>query len=198
MNPRVSPIRRQRRRIVSSGWLARTAPRMAAKKGAAGCADAQRRADHVHRSAAEDGDGGDRRVAEGQPQRGHRAMKRAVAAVHGDDRRRVGAQRDRFVGQLFQRLGGEHAAVSPEQCLELRRHPGVASVRARARVDEERDRGQSSPPGPSSPLSSSPGASASAAAASAAAAILGYHCSNTSAIWRACFSFEMLNEDCLR
>ena len=36
MNPRVSPIRRQRRRIVPSGWLARTAPTIAVRKGAAG------------------------------------------------------------------------------------------------------------------------------------------------------------------
>src|SRR5262249_51301123 len=31
-----------------------------------------------------------------------------------------------------------------------------------------------------------------------AARIFGYQASNTSVIWRACFSFETLNEDCLR
>jgi hypothetical protein len=43
--------------------------------------------------------------------------------------------------------------------------------------------------GASSLLGSAPGA---------AAAIFGYHCSKTSVIWRACFSLETLNDDCLR
>ena len=164
--------------------------------------DAEGRADHVHRPAPQDGDGRERRLAEGLAQGGHGPVKRAVAAVDGDDRRGRGAEAHRHLVQLLERLGGEHAPVLAEQCLELRRRPGVAPVRARARVQEERDGVQSSPPGASSPPSSSlesPAASAISAVTSAVtSAILGYQRSNTSAIWRACFSFEMLNDDCFR
>src|SRR6185312_14385030 len=121
-----------------------------------------------------------------------RPVKRAVAAVDGDDGGGRGAQGDRRLVQLLERLGGEHAPVLAEQRLELRRHPRVAPVRARARVQEQRDGGQSSPP------SSSPASPAASASSAVTSAILGYQRSNTSAIWRACFSFEMLNDDCLR
>jgi hypothetical protein len=118
--------------------------------------------------------------------------------VHRDHGRRVGAQIRRGPVQLLERLGRQHPPFGADQRLKLRGDARVAAVRAGARVDQDRDGGQSLPPASSlgaSSVSSDPPSSPSAAATSA---ILGYQFSNTSTIWRACFSFEMLNDDCLR
>jgi hypothetical protein len=125
-----------------------------------------------------------------------------IAPVHRDHRRRTGPQIGGGLVQLLQGLGREDAPFGAQERLKLRRQAGVASIRARARIDENGDGGQSLPSASSPGASSvSPGASSpspSAAVPWATSEILGYQLSNTSTICRACFSFEMLNDDCLR
>ena len=201
-NPRCSPTRRHRRRSSSGDAPARTSAARPLRNGDGRSRMPSDDAHHVHGPAAQDRQRRDRIVAKGAPECGHRPVQRPVATVNGDDRGgRSVQQRGRLV-QLVQRLGRQHAARIADDGLKLGCHPRVAPVGAGPRVDDDRDH-SSSPASPSAPSPSSAPPAAAPAASSAASsavssAILGYHCSNTSAIWRACFSFEMLKDDCLR
>ena len=139
------------------------------------------------------------------PQRRHRSMQGAVAAVDGDQRRGLGAQRRHLAVQLLEACGANTRALPGDERLELRRDPRVAPVCPRPRVDEDARSG-SARRRARAVVPAVVGAVVVARAVVARhprrlrslPAILGYQRSNTSAIWRACFSFEMLKEDCLR
>ena len=163
-------------------------------------ADVQRRRHDVHRPAAQDGDRRQRLVAEGPPQRGHRLVQRAVAAVHADDGRRLAVQtRRRSLSSSASDFGASTRPRSPISAWNsaamrgsrrLARDRGLtmtATVSLTRRRSRRRLRRR---------LADSPDSAAHLRRS--LHVILGYQRSNTSVICRACFSFEMLNDDCLR